>query len=213
MTAGKERLRILEMIEQDTITAEEGLNLLRALESPHDDGGTPSPYPEPFSDGEEATGSKQHTDIPDADGLQRWKQWWIIPFLAGFVITILGGGWMFNVWSGRGFGFLFLMTWIPFLLGVLILATSWGSRNSPWLHLRVQQKPGAKPGRIAISFPIPFKLIGWVIHTFGNWIPNTDSSGLNDLILALRESTNQHLPVIVNVDEGDEGEKVQVIIA
>ncbi len=213
MTTGKERLRILEMIEQDAITAQEGLNLLRALESPQEAEVTAVPHPDRFSSGEESIGGQQSTDTPDPDELRRWKQWWVIPFLVGIVVTLLGGGWMFSVWSGRGFGFLFLLTWVPFLLGVSILATAWGSRNSPWLHLRVQQKPGAKPGRIAISLPIPFRFIAWMIHTFGNWIPDLDGSGLKDLTLALQESTNEHLPFIVNVDEGDEGEKVQVIIA
>lgn len=211
MTAGKERLRILEMIEHDAITAEEGLNLLHALESAQDRKGTPLPHPASTRGG--AAGGRQPIDIPDTDRLQRWKQWWTIPFLVGIVITILGGGWMFSVWSGRGFGILFLLTWIPFLSGVLILATAWGSRNSPWLHLRVRQRPGAKPARIAISVPIPFRFLAWTIRTFGHWIPDLDGSGLNDLVLNLQQSTNQHLPIIIDVDEGEEGEKVQVIIA
>lgn len=213
MSAGKERHRILEMIEQDAITAEEGLNLLHALEPPQDSEVRPVPHPHTASSRDGTDSGRQPIDTPDPEGLQRWKQWWMIPFLAGIAITILGGGWMYSVWSSRGFGFLFLLTWMPFLSGVLILATAWSSRNSPWLHLRVRQKPGAKPGRIAISVPIPFRFLAWTIRTFGHWIPNLDGNSLNDLVLDVEQSTNQHLPIIVDVDEGEEGEKVQVIIA
>ncbi|OQY30242.1 MAG: hypothetical protein B6243_10635 [Anaerolineaceae bacterium 4572_5.2] len=80
------------------------------------------------------------------------------------------------------------------------------------LHLRVQQKPGSKPERFAISFPLPIRLTAWGLRVFGRFIPNMDATGLDKVILALKDSTDEDAPLIVNVDDSEDGERVQIFI-
>lgn len=159
MTSSEERVQILEMIETGTITLEEGLELLEAMEHPleeiHSDavesengsGGSNSPTPQPSA-----------APQPLPKDLRKWKQWWMIPLWIGVGIIVISVFLMFGAWSANGVGFWFACTWFPFLLGVGVLSLAWGSRTSPWLHLRIQQKPGEKPERIAFSFPVPIRL-------------------------------------------------------
>jgi len=215
MSTGQERLEILEMIEEGTISPQEGLNLIRALE-PEERKERLFPSGQAGNSGDQSGPEEQGPEpvsMPQMAGLLTWKRWWVLPFLLGMGITLLGGGWMYTAWDARGFGLLFLIAWIPFIVGVLILAFSWKSRNSPWLHLRVRQKPGKTPQRIAFSFPLPLGLMAWALKTFGKRIPQAKNSGVDEIILALQDSTLEEMPLIIDVDEGEEGEKVQIIIA
>jgi hypothetical protein len=208
MSASKERNQILEMIENNTISAEEGLLLLKALESSQVE------EEPPVGEGvilDEEGERDQERSLEPGD-LLKWKRWWIIPALIGMGITLLSGMLMYATWNTHGFGFLFLLTWIPFAAGIAVLALAWGSRHSPWLHLRIQQKPGQKPHRIAFSFPIPIRLTAWGLRKFGHRIPQMDATGLDEVLIALKDTANEDAPLVIEVDEGEDGEKVQVII-
>jgi hypothetical protein len=264
MSMESERAKILEMIEEGSITAEQGLRLLNAL-----GGGdlpeiedrveeVPSPLPDPIT-GIEAGGALEELPIksevelpleplppeieevqpleygetpfgepplvedavvieeaspemPDPEELNKWKHWWFIPFWVGVGITIVGGLLMYWAYSASGFGFWFACAWFPFLLGVAVLALAWGSRSVPWVHVRVHQRPGETPERIAISIPIPVRLTAWGFRTFGHFIPNVDASGLDAIVLALNDIADSDTPLYVDVDDGEDGEHVQVFI-
>ncbi len=141
----------------------------------------------------------------------RWRSFWQIPLWIGVGITVFSGVLMFLAWQTRGFGLLFACTWFPFLFGVAVLALAWGTRNLPWLHIRVQQKPGERPQRIAISLPLPLGVIGWGLRTFKHKIPNTGNVNLDEMIMALKNVTPD-APFSVDVDEGEDGGKVQIYI-
>lgn len=211
MSPSKERNQILEMIENNTISAEEGLLLLQALETSQeeDESQAGGDYGEAL-DGEVLEGPGEPAPAPK--DLLKWKRWWIIPLLIGLGVTLLSGGLMYSAWNVHGFGVLFLLTWVPFGIGVAITAFAWGSRHSPWLHLRIQQKPGEKPQRIAFSFPIPIRVTAWALRKFGHRIPQMDATGLDELLIALKDTANENMPLVIDVDEGQNGEKVQVII-
>ena len=214
MISTEERVQILEMIEAGTISPEEGLRLLQALDAPQEEISA--------WDASETEDVSGYADLPqaeeydppslDPEDMRKWKRWWIIPLWVGVGITVISSFLMFGTWSANGLGFWFACTWFPFLLGVGVLALAWGSRTSPWLHLRVQQKPGEKPQRIAFSFPLPLRFAAWLARTFGHFIPNIDATGLDEVILALNENASGDAPLIVNVDEGENGERVQIFI-
>lgn len=210
MSTSPERSQILEMIENNTISAEEGLQLLQALETSRFEQEISIPGSEPVPEDEETPIFKEA--LPDPEDLLKWKRWWIIPLLIGMAIILLGGGLMYAAWNAHRFGVLFLLTWIPFLLGTALVALAWGSRHSPWIHIRIQQKPGERPRKIAFSFPIPLRVSAWALRTFGHWIPNLDATGLDEVLIALKDSANENTPLVINVDEGEHGEKVKVII-
>lgn len=148
-----------------------------------------------------------------AGGLEfsRWRRFWQIPLWIGVAITIVSGAAMFLAWQSQGFGILFACTWFPFLLGVGVMALAWSTRRLPWLHIRVQQKPGGRPERIAISLPLPLGLIGWGLRTFKHKIPNMGNVNPDEMIMALKHVTPE-APFSVDVDEGEDGEKVQIMI-
>jgi hypothetical protein len=152
-------------------------------------------------------------DAPEVrEDIRKWKRWWVIPLWIGAAVTVIGGLLMFWAYTAGGFGFWFACTWFPFLLGVGILALAWGSRTAPWLHVRVQQAPGEKPQKIAISFPIPIHLTVWGLRTFGHHIPHMENTSLDEVILALKDVSRDETPLFVDVDEGENGERVQVFI-
>jgi hypothetical protein len=251
MVSESERKKILEMIEDGTITAEDGLNLLNAL-----DEGPVQITPEIQSGGEEFKGTREnhfenafeidgsplaeeetfdegeyratYTDpeVFDDDGevlhpeptppsdeeIEKWKRWWVIPLWIGAGITVVGGLLMYWALSANGFGFWFACAWFPFLFGVVVLALGWGSRTSPWLHVRIHQAPGQRPQKIAISFPIPVRLTVWGLRTFGHHIPHMGDTSLDEVILSLKDVAKEGTPLFVDVDEGENGERVQVFI-
>jgi hypothetical protein len=142
----------------------------------------------------------------------RWRDWWMIPFGVGVGITVLGSLFMYWAFQAYGLGFWFACAWIPFLLGVAVLALSWESRSARWMHLRVEQKSGEWPQKIALSFPLPLRLTAWVMRTFGNHIPDLNGVPLDEVLQALDKSTSPENPFYVEVEEGEDGERVQIFI-
>jgi len=142
---------------------------------------------------------------------QKWRSFWWIPMLVGVGITLVAALLMFAAWNAGGFGFWFACTWFPFLLGVAVMALAWASRTARWLHVRIHQKEGESPQRIAISLPIPLRLTAWFLRTFGKYIPHLGNTGLDELIMAL-DATSPETPFYVEVNEGGNGERVEVYI-
>ena len=213
MTSNNERLEILEMIQRGTINAREGLKLIEAL------GETRDNFDEEYllakarlEGGTEPEAGDGFDPQPVMEDLEKWKKWWIIPFWIGAGITVFGAALMYWALSAWGIGLGFILAWIPFLIGVGILVLGWNSRTGPWLHLRIQQKPGEKPQRISISFPLPIRFFAWSLRTFGNLIPGLNATGVDEIILALGESARGETPLFIDVNEGDEGEQVKIYI-
>ena len=227
MSEKNERLQILEMIENGTITASEGASLLKALEADYmveDMSFDTEDEPEPFVT-DEAGYSKENepaaeplsgdviADTFDPE-IEKWKRWWMIPLWIGVGITVIGGLLMVWAYQASGFGFWFGCSWLPFLLGVAVMVMAWSSRSARWLHLRIQQEPGEWPRTIAFSFPLPLRFAAWFLRTFGQFIPKVNETGVDfdQLIQVLENSTNSETPFYIEVDEGDNGEKVQIYI-
>jgi hypothetical protein len=227
MNDKNERIQILEMIENGTITASEGASLLKALEADdvvEDIHVTGKDEPEsvvsegdPFPQKNESTAEPLSGDlIADTfdPEIEKWRRWWMIPLWIGVGITVIGGLLMAWAYQATGFSFWFGCSWLPFLLGIAVMAMAWSSRTARWLHLRVQQEPGEWPRTIAFSFPLPLRFAAWVMRTFGQFIPKVNETGVDfdQLIQVLENSTNSDTPFYVEVDEGENGEKVQIYI-
>ena len=141
----------------------------------------------------------------------KWRGFWWIPMWVGVGITIASALLMYGSWNSSGFGFWFACAWFPLALGVMVMALAWASRTARWLHVRVHQKAGQKPERIAISLPIPLRLTAWFLRVFGKNIPGMGETSLDEVIMAL-DSTSPDAPFYVEVNEGDDGERVEVYI-
>lgn len=258
MTASDERRRILDLLDNGTITAEQAIQLLATVEDDDEPEEVapasqnaesadqamilesrvtsvpiaeqavapvvlPDPVPVPTPVAAEQAENEIPTpedppepqpgrvDSPFDPGQAGWRAWWQWPFWIGIGVTVFAAGLMYLAYQGSGFGFWFACTWFPFLFGVAVMALAWASRTARWVHVRVQQKPGQKPERIAISLPIPLRLTAWALQTFGGQIPGMKNMNAAEMVMALRNVTPE-TPFYVQVDEGDDGEKVEVYI-
>lgn len=212
MTQSKERLEILEMIQGGKISPEEGMKLIEALnesweveEEEYLQAREEMLYP-PDSDQSESA-------VPEIDPeeIKSWRRWWVIPFWIGVGITVLGGALMYWGYSARGIGLGFIAAWIPFLIGLGIMALGWNSRTGPWIHIRIQQKPGESPQRISISLPLPVRFFAWSIRTFSQWIPDIPQ-GSEEVLMALTDFSPGDSPLSINVNDEEDGEKVIIFI-
>ena len=227
MIEKSERLEILEMIQNGVISASQGADLLKALENAYEDGVAYDQDEEEIAD-QTAHETDQSPTQQDEEGFtgkrspeeeslmsaqtSRRRGWWLVPLWAGTAITILSGALMYWAFQSTGFSFWFACAWLPFLFGLALMALGGSSRNVRWLHLRVQQKHGEWPERIAFSFPLPLRLAAWFLRTFGRFIPKFEGTGIDEIILALEQNTNAENPFYVEVDEGEDGERVQIYI-
>jgi hypothetical protein len=155
--------------------------------------------------------SRSGPATPLPSDVEKWRRWWMIPLWVGIGVTVVCGALMYQSFVNQGFGFWFVCLWLPFFLGVALMALSYGSRNSRWLHLRVDQKPGERPQHIAISMPLPIRFVTWLYHNFGHYVPDLQDKPIEEILNAVAEGTNAENPLYVEVNE-DDGERVKVYI-
>lgn len=219
----EERLQILEMIERGTISAEQGIQLLNAINGgPQELPQTASaPEPEPLPAFESAAEEPSAKEAPPAaspasPNVNRWRNWWQIPLWVGVIITVGSALLMYLAYTAaaaaNGNYFWFACTWFPFLMGVALLALAATSRSARWLHVRITQAPGETPQHINISMPIPLRLAAWFMRTFRHRIHGLDQvPDVDGLLEALRKTTPDE-PFYVVVNDEEDGERVEVYI-
>ena len=197
-----QRMAILERVERGEISAAEGMRLLEAMLASE----SPALEPEII----DAPRADKSTPL-DAD-IDKWKRWWVIPFAVGIVITLVTATLMMSAIQASGYGFWFFCLWVPFAAGVAVIAGAWASRTSRWLHVRINTGHDEWPRRIALSFPLPVRFTAWALRNFGWRIPGLRNTGVDELVLALNDTTSSRQPLYVEVNDDDDGEKVQVYI-
>jgi hypothetical protein len=224
-----ERRVILKMIQSGKISAEEGLQLLQALgpsegeDQPEEISNkppvntsetllnaTPGSIPNGIpADPEPAPQIDKGEVIPE--DAQKWRRFWAIPLWIGIGLIVVGAFLMYYSQQSAGIGFWFLCSWVPFLIGLAFVVIAWQSRNSAWLHLRIRQHPGEWPQTIALSLPLPLGITAWFIRTFRPYIPHMDDIALDEVLLALQDTTSKDSPFYIQVDDED-GEHVEIYI-
>lgn len=217
MSFEQARLDILDQIDAGRITAEEGLRRLAALNAGESwtapEPSAPEPPPAAAAAPEPAPAAEPPAAEPPPD-LAHWRSWWRLPFAVGLALTVLSGGLLY--WALRAADFRltvwFFLALLPFGFSVAVLALAAASRSARWIHIRVNTGQTEWPRRITLSFPLPIRLTAWALRVFGPHLPQLKHTGVDELILALGESTSPHNPLYVEVDEGRSGEKVQVYI-
>ena len=217
-----ERMRILEMVEQGAISSTEAIKLLESLTGPDHEHPAPDidemlpeeafpttpPLPELDTNVEAAD-----SPVPQSDpNLEAWRQWWRIPLAIGAAIVLVSGVLLYVAFQNVGYGFWFFCTWVPLILGIVVMALAWYSRTARWLHLRIYQGSGEWPQRIALSFPLPIRISAWGLRKFGRWIPQLEDTSIDELLIALDQNTSTDQPFYVEVEDDEDGDRVQVFI-
>lgn len=205
----EERRQILRMVEEGRITAEEALNLIRELEQ---EGGEQAP-----SDLLEEGGAEEEAAQPAEPGLERTtaslRRLWQVPLWAGMALTVLAAVGINAAMQGAGYNFWFYCLWLPFLLGIGLMALAAWSRTARWLFVNVgRPRSSGGTGRIFLGFPLPLGLAGWFLRTFGGFIHGLEHSTVEQVVQAMARMDSIDEPLVVDVDEGD-GERVQVYIS
>lgn len=201
-----EQKQILKMVEEGKISADEAMKLIKALEE--------TPAEEEIEVIETMAGSDQgRSASPGFEEVKaRARRFAMVPVWIGVAFTVLGAYWMYALVQNANYGFWFFFAWFPLLLGILLVAISAGGMNSRWLYVNVDQEKGEWPQHITLGFPIPLGIIGWFLRNFGHYMRGMDRTNVDEVLTALSLAKNLDEPLIVNVDEGDNGERVQVYI-
>ena len=191
-------LKILQMIQDGTISAEEGARLLDALGQ--------GPQLADRSAGEVMPNEGAAATAPV--GRPSWARWaWVYPLAAGLGLLAIAGIFTGLVMrDGRQLGWL-ACTLPPMVLGALVMALAWWSRDARWLHVRVRD--GVK--RINISLPLPLRLAAWGVRMARPWVPQLQDTAVDELILSLAEADSREGILAVEVNEGAD-EQVRVYL-
>ena len=218
----QERNQVLKMIEDGKITPEEGLTLMQALDQNlAEDETTIGDAEAGSTSGAEAAAKKSEaqTEQSNLDTDSRFarvkstaKRLWQIPLWIGIGVTVLSALGMYGIMRGPGMNFWFYFLSLPLFLGVALIAAAVGSRRARWIFVDVHQKSGDWPQRIFLGFPLPLKLATWFLRTFGDKIPDSKKTNVDELIQVVEAGFAGSEPLILNADGGDGGERVRVYI-
>lgn len=202
-----ERAKILQMIEDGKISAQQGLELMNALRQ-DDEAGEEFPADEP----EPGYGSyTPEPPDPEVESLKSTvRALYAIPLFLGVLLTV-GMAWlMYQGVLASEMGFVFYCIWLPlFLFGVLLVSISAAGRTSRWMYADIRPKKGDGPRRIMIGFPL--QIVTWVLGTFSSMIPSDAREKAEMMMNAINETTAD-APVVVSVDEGKDGDRVKLYI-
>ncbi|MBL8061645.1 MAG: hypothetical protein JNK32_01400 [Anaerolineales bacterium] len=216
--SSEERRKILQMVADGKISAEEAATLMRALDEAAGDesmGDSAEAEPEVISPG--AGFSGERSEAPEIDEVRRRAGRFSSAFLwIGIIFTVLSAWAMFGTQQNSGLNFWFYCLGMPFTFGILLIALGAGSRTSRWLYVNVDRTRSKKgqdgPRHISLAFPLPLGFAGWFLRTFGRHIDGLKDTNVDDVVNAISMAKNITEPLIVHVDDADDGEKVQVFI-
>jgi hypothetical protein len=204
--SSEERKKILEMVANGKISAEEAATLMRALDDSAEE-------EIQVIEAGPSFGSEK-TEAPEFDQVRRRAMRFSGAFLSiGIIFTVLSAWAMFGIQKNSGLNFWFFCMTMPLFLGILLTMLGAGSRTSRWLYVNVDRSHQTEfPRNITIAFPLPLGLASWVLKNFGHMFSGLKNTNVDEIVQAIAMAKDITEPLIVNVDNGDNGEKVQVFI-
>ena len=205
--SAEERRKILQMVADGRINAEEAATLMRSLEEPAD---------EDLQVIDPGSGPGEHEaniPAPEFDRVrERARVFALIPLWGGVVLTVLSAWWMFSIQQHAGLNFWFFCVSMLFLFGILLIALGAGGRSTRWLYVNVDRSYQAEwPKNITIALPLPLGLVGWFLKNFGSHIEGLKRTTIDEVLMALSMAKSVTDPLIIHADD-DGGERVQVYI-
>jgi hypothetical protein len=237
MATSEERQKILQMISTGKITADEGTRLLAALSgNPLPDHPLPPEQlqaaPGAYADQAASTDRAEETAAEREQSAQREKaptpesevidpsppidvqmpdtrHWWQVPFWIGTAVLIAGAFIVAGALSS-GAVCLVLLCGLPLLFAGLIgIIVAWFARNGPWVHIRVKND---RPGEHNVNISVPLDLGVVAVRVAEPFVPQMRNTGLDDVIVSLKDNVKRDQPVIIDVNDDEDGEHVQVIV-
>lgn len=211
--SSEERRKILQMVADGKISAEQAATLMRALD---EDAGPESASGEAEFIGVASGMGGERSDAPEIDEVRRRANRFSSAFLwIGIIFTILSAWAMYGIQQNAGLNFWFYCMSMPLFLGIVLIALGAGSRTSRWLYVdvdRTRSRDKDGPRRISLAFPLPLGFAAWFLRNFGSRIEGLKNTNVDDVVQVISMTKDIRDPLIVHVDDSDDGERVQVFI-
>jgi hypothetical protein len=204
--SSEERRKILQMVQDGRISAEQAASLMHALEEDAEAGvevvemGTAS--------GEEGS------DAPEFEEVRaRARHFAMIPLWIGVFSTVFSAWGLYSIQQNAGMNFWFFCLLFPLLLGVLLIALGASGQGSKWLYVNVDRRNAdGWPRNITLGFPLPLGLAAWFLRNFGHNIRGMKHTSVDEIIQILDATGKSGAPLIINASDNEDGEHVQVYI-
>jgi hypothetical protein len=207
--SSEERRKILQMVEEGKISAEQAATLMRALETDVAEAGIE------VVEAESTSGFKGgETSAPEFEDVKaRARRFAMIPLWVGILVAVLSAWGIYGIQQNAGMNFWFYCLLAPLFLGVLLIIIGAGGQSSRWLYVNVDRRYAHDgPRNITLGFPLPLALTSWFLRTFGHNIHGMKNTNVDDIIQILDATGKSGEPFIVNVNDDEDGEHVQVYI-
>ena len=205
--SSEERQKILQMVEDGKISAEQAASLMHALEED-----TAEAEVEAFEPGSASGG--EGSAAPEFEEVKRRaRNFVMVPLWIGIFITVFSAWGIYSVQQSAGMNFWFFCLLVPLLLGVLLIALGASGQSSKWLYVNVDRRYAQDwPRNITLAFPLPWGLTVWFLRNFGHYIRGMKDTSVDEIIQILDATGKAGAPLIINASDNEDGENVQVYI-
>jgi len=204
--SSEERKKILQMVEEGKISAEDASSLMRALDDDADADHEAAEAEVEVIESRPDPGYERAA-APEFDQIKaRARRFSLIPLWVGVFITVFSAWIIYSIQQNAGVNFWFYCMTLPLMLGVLLIALGAGGHSSRWIYVDVDWrdvKPGDGPNHITLGFPIPFGFVAWIFETFGHNINGMNKSKVDGIVQMMRATKESGEPFMVNVDDDD----------
>jgi hypothetical protein len=204
--SAEERKKILQMVADGKISADEAATLMRTLDE--------SAEEEMVVIDAEPDSKSGMSDAPEFENVRkRAMRFAAIPLWVGVIITVLSAWGMYSAQQSGGLSFWFFCLTLPLLFGILLIALGAGGKSSRWLYLNVDRSyQNEWPRFITLALPLPLGLVSWFLKNFGSHIEGLKRTSVDEVLMAISMAKSMTEPLIINVDDTDSGDRVQVFI-
>lgn len=209
--SSEERRKILQMVADGKISAEQAASLMQALDADMD----PEEAEEEVQVWETGAASGEAgSEAPEFEQVkQRARRFAALPLWSGIFVTIFSAWGIYSIQQNAGVNFWFFCLLFPLLLGVLLIALGAAGQSAKWLYVNVDRRNAHDwPRNITLAFPLPLGLTAWFLRTFGHNIQGMKNTNVDEIIEILHATDTSGAPLIINANDSEDGEHVQVYI-
>jgi hypothetical protein len=205
--SSEERRKILQMVQDGKISAEQAASLMRAMEE--DSAEADVEFVETGAgSGDETDAASEFEEVKS-----RARRFAMIPLWIGVFIAVFSAWGIYSVQRSAGVNFWFFCLLVPLLFGVLLIALGAGGDGSKWLYVNVDRRNAHDwPQNITLGFPLPLGLTAWFLRNFGQYINGMQKTNVDEIIQILDATGKSGSPLIINANDNGDGEHVQVYI-
>lgn len=209
--SSEERRKILQMVEEGKISADEAAKLMRALDDDDDPVEAEVELPETESSSGFEGGGTSAAEFESVKA--RARRFATIPLWTGIIIVVLSAWGIFAVQQNAGVNFWFFCLMFPLMLGILLVAIGATGQGTKWIYVNVDRSQADDwPRNITLGFPLPLGLTAWFLRNFGHTIRGMRNTNVDEIIQILDATGKSGEPFVVNVNDDEDGEHVQVYI-